>query len=123
MINHTSTLFLHGVSLKSGSPETGFPFSIPAISNLNLRLKKHITFLVGENGSGKSTLLEALADRIGFNSMEGIKHHRFKEEYESDLANYILLQRNPILPVSQGFFFRAESFFNLSKYIDEYGYK
>ena len=74
-----------------------------------------------ENGSGKSTILEALADKIGFNAMGGTKHRRFIEEYETELANYLLLQRNTRLPVSQGFFFRAESFFNLSGYIDEYG--
>jgi predicted ATPase len=121
MTKNTPSLFLHSVSLKPGTPKTGFPFSVPAIANLNLKFKKHVTFLVGENGSGKSTILEALADRIGFNAMGGTKHHRFKEEYESYLANYLLLQRNTMLPVSQGFFFRAESFFNLSEYIDEHG--
>jgi len=121
MTKNTSSLFLQSISLKPDSPKNGFPFSIPAISNLNLRFKKHVTFLVGENGSGKSTILEALADKIGFNTMGGTKHHRFKEEYESDLANYLLLQKNTMLPVSQGFFFRAESFFNLSEYIDEHG--
>ncbi|MDH5670269.1 MAG: AAA family ATPase [Nitrospira sp.] len=39
-----------------------FPFTIPALANLNLQLTKPITFLVGENGSGKSTLIEAIAD-------------------------------------------------------------
>ena len=77
--------------------------------------------VVGENGSGKSTILEALADRIGFNAMGGTKHHRFTEEYETELANHLLLQRDPRLPIGQGFFFRAESFFNLAEYIDEHG--
>ncbi|MEN8122188.1 MAG: AAA family ATPase [Bacteroidota bacterium] len=117
------SLFLHSISLKPDAPQIGFPFSIPAISKLDLKLKKHVSFLVGENGSGKSTILEAVADKIGFNTMGGTKHHRFKEEYESDLANYLLLQKNTRLPISQGFFFRAESFFNLSEYIDEHGNK
>ena len=120
-MKNTPTLFLYGISLKPGAPKTGFPFSIPAIANLNLRIKKHVTFLVGENGSGKSTILEALADRIGFNAMGGTKHHRFTEEYETELANHLLLQRDPRLPIGQGFFFRAESFFNLAGYIDEHG--
>ncbi len=121
MINNKSTLFLHGISVKPDSPKTGFPFSIPAIANLILRIKKNVTFLVGENGSGKSTILEALADKIGFSAMGGTKHHRFIEEYETELANHLLLQRDPRLPIGQGFFFRAESFFNLSNYIDEHG--
>lgn len=120
-MKNTSTLYLQGISLKDNTPKTEFPFSIPAISDLNLKIKKHVTFLVGENGSGKSTILEALADRIGFNAMGGTKHHRFIEEYETELANHLLLQRNSRLPIGQDFFFRAESFFNLSEYIDEHG--
>lgn len=80
MNDNTSTLLLHGISLKPDSPKTSFPFSIPAIVNLNLRIKKHVTFLVGENGSGKSTILEALADKIGFSAMGGTKHHRLNWE-------------------------------------------
>ena len=120
-MENSATLYLQGISLKDDTPKTGFPFSIPAVSNLSFVFRKYVTFLVGENGSGKSTILEALADRMGFNAMGGTKHHRFVEEYETELANYLLLQKNPRLLVSQGFFFRAESFFNLSKYIDEYG--
>lgn len=116
-----NSIFLHGTYLKPNAPTSGFPFTIPAVANLNLRFRNCITFLVGENGSGKSTILEALADKIGFDSMGGTKHHRFKEDYESDVSNYLILERNPRLPVSQGFFFRAESYFNLSKYIDEHG--
>ncbi len=116
-----TSLFLQGISIKSDLPKFGFPFTIPAISSLNLNIEKHVTFLVGENGSGKSTILEALADKIGFSAMGGTKHHKFIEEYETDLANYLLLQKNPRLPINQGFFFRAESFFNLSEYIDEHG--
>jgi len=121
MKNNTTSLFLHSISVKPDSPKTGFTFSIPAIANLNLSIKKHVTFLVGENGSGKSTILEALADRIGFSTMGGTKHHRFIEEYKMELANHLLLQRDPRLPIGQGFFFRAESFFNLAEYIDEKG--
>jgi len=120
-MKNTSTLYLQGISVKKDAPKTGFPFSIPAIADLDLKIKKPVTFFVGENGSGKSTILEALADRIGFNAMGGTKHHRFIEEYKTELANHLLLQRNPWLPVGQGFFFRAESFFNLSEYIDEHG--
>lgn len=120
-MNNNSSVYLQHISLKEDPPKKEYPFSIPAISNLDLRLNKHVTFLVGENGSGKSTILEALADKIGFNAMGGTKHHRFIEEYETELAKYLLLQRNNRLPVSQGFYFRAESFFNLSEYIDEHG--
>ena len=39
-----------------------YPFSIPAIKNLEkLEFHSKVTFLVGENGAGKSTFLEAIA--------------------------------------------------------------
>ncbi len=121
MKDNNDSLFLYGINVKPGSPQKGFPFSIPSITNLNLRFRKQVTFLVGENGCGKSTILEALADKIGFSATGGTKQHRFIEEYETELANYLLLQRNSRLPIGQGFFFRAESFFNFSEYIDEHG--
>ena len=120
-MNNRSSLFLYNISKKDITPDNDYPFTIPAIKNLNLNLSKPVTFLVGENGSGKSTILEAVADRVGFNSMGGTKQHRFIEEYETELANYLLLERDPRLPIGQGFFSRAESFFNLSNYIDEHG--
>jgi len=114
-------LFINGISLKSDIDENVFPFSIPAIQNLRLRFKKPVTFLVGENGSGKSTLLEALAERCGFDAMGGHKQHRFSAEDYSVLGQNLYIERNPKLRIDQGFFFRAESFFNLSTYIDENG--
>ncbi|MEN8157694.1 MAG: AAA family ATPase [Bacteroidota bacterium] len=90
-----STLLLQGITIRPEAPKVGFPFSIPAIAKLNLGLNKPITFLVGENGSGKSTILEAIADRLGFNAMGGSKHHSFHEEFESELARYLLLRKNP----------------------------
>lgn len=39
-----------------------FPFTIPAINQLNeILFTSQVTFFVGENGSGKSTLLEAIS--------------------------------------------------------------
>jgi predicted ATPase len=114
-------LFINGISLKSDIYENVFPFDIPAIQNLRLRFRKPVTFLVGENGSGKSTLLEALAERCGFDAMGGHKQHRFSAEDYSELGQNLYIERNPKRHIDQGFFFRAESFFNLSTYIDENG--
>lgn len=113
--------FINSISLKPGVRKDEFPFTIPAISKLNIRFCKPVTFLVGENGSGKSTLLEALAERCGFDAMGGHKQHRFSMEEDSPLAQSLYIDRNPRRPIDQGFFFRAESFFNLSSYIDENG--
>lgn len=115
------SLYIFELTLKSQAKSQRFPYTIPAIKNLQIRLKKNITFLVGENGSGKSTILEAIAERAGFDSMGGHKHHRFAEEFNSELADNLYLVKNTKLHIDQGFFFRAESFFNLSSYIDEHG--
>jgi predicted ATPase len=114
-----SPLFIHGLSLRSHSPADQFPYTIPAIKDLNINFDRPVTFLAGENGSGKSTLLESLAEKCGFAAMGGSKQHHFAEEYEHPLTSNLVLNRNPRKRIDQGFFFRAESFFNLSKYIDE----
>ncbi|MGK7395789.1 MAG: AAA family ATPase [Candidatus Cyclobacteriaceae bacterium M3_2C_046] len=119
MITH-SPLFLHRLSLNA-PPENHFPLNIPAIRQLDLSFTHPVTFLVGENGSGKSTILEALAEKCGFDAMGGRKHHRFSEENQHPLTAFLRMERNPRKPIDQGFFFRAESFFNLSSYIDENG--
>ena len=102
-------LFINSISLKPGVPKDIFPFTVPAIEKLNIRFRKPVTFLVGENGSGKSTLLEALAERCGFDAMGGHKQHRFSMEDDSALAQSLYIEKNPKLPINQGFFFRAES--------------
>ncbi len=114
-------IYIQGLSLKAGYPKNDFPFTIPAIEKLKIRFRKPITFFVGENGSGKSTLLEALAERCGFDTMGGHKYHRFSSEDYSLLGQHLYIERNPHLRIDQGFFFRAESFFNLSSYIDTHG--
>jgi predicted ATPase len=116
-----SNLFIQSIQLKPDSNKNTFPFIIPAIRGLRIKFRSPVTFLVGENGSGKSTLLEALAERCGFDAMGGHKQHRFSEEGPSPLAQSLLIGRNPKKPIDQGFFFRAESFFNLATYIDENG--
>lgn len=83
----------------------------------------NVTFFVGENGSGKSTLLEGIAEQCGFNLRGGNRNHnpntgyRF-EGYESALARGLKLSWTP-RRISEGFFMRAESFFNFASYIDE----
>ena len=101
-----------------------YPFSIPAFKEgLTLRLHENVTFFVGENGSGKSTLLEAIADQCGFNLRGGNRNHNVgsSEEYNgysTPLSGSITLGWTP-KRISDGFFMRAESFFNFADYIDE----
>jgi len=98
--------------------------NIPSLNNgLRLHLTGNVTFFVGENGSGKSTLLEGIAEQCGFSLRGGNRNHnlntgyRFKG-YESALAAHLSLGWTP-KRISEGFFMRAESFFNFASYIDE----
>jgi len=78
-----------------------------------------VTFFVGENGTGKSTLLEALAVKAGFNPEGGSKHYSFSTaETHSDLFKYVEIIRG-VRREKDGFFLRAESFYNAISYVDE----
>ena len=83
-----------------------------------LRLEKPVTFLVGENGTGKSTLLEAIAAAWGFNPEGGTRNFRFSTaRTHAELYRSLVLQRGPRRP-RDGFFLRAESFYNVATEID-----
>ena len=96
-----------------------YPFSLPIIRKFKaLKLHPQVTFLVGENGSGKSTLLEAVAVASGFNAEGGSRNFNFETRgSHSDLHEFITLVRTGIRP-RDGFFLRAESFFNLATEIE-----
>jgi predicted ATPase len=95
------------------------PFDIPAFrAGIDLALRTGVTFFVGENGSGKSTLLEAVAKCCGFNPEGGGRDHHFKTRDDAvDLASALRLSWLP--KVTDGFFMRAESFYNFATYLDE----
>jgi predicted ATPase len=96
-----------------------YPFSLPAVRNLHtLPLHPAVTFIIGENGSGKSTLLEAIAVAWGFNPEGGTKNFSFHtRSSHSSLHEYLTLIKGTRRP-KDGFFLRAESFFNLATDIE-----
>ena len=96
-----------------------YPFSIPSIQSLDeLELDGKVTFLIGENGSGKSTLLEAIAVLAGFNAEGGSKNFRFgTRRSESCLHQFMRPVRGHRRP-RDGFFLRAESYFNVATEIE-----
>lgn len=116
-------MFLKTVKLKDDfvPNKTMYPFSIPALEQLTeLSLDYAVTFLVGENGSGKSTLLEGIADQIGFNPAGGGKQNFKAYEVhaaESVLGEYLRLSWMP--RVTEGFFLRAETFYQFASHIDD----
>jgi predicted ATPase len=110
--------------LREGITDNGeYPFSIPAIRDLE-RLTFHpdVTYFIGENGTGKSTLLEAIARVMGFNPEGGTKNSLFStRDTHSNLSDFIKPVRS-YKAARDGFFLRAESFYNLASYIDEVEY-
>lgn len=114
--------FLRSIELKRNDIETfsKYPYCLPVIKNLSsLEFHPKVTFIVGENGSGKSTILEAIAVKCGFNAEGGTKNFNFStNENHSELYNYIKLIKGVKAP-KDGFFLRAESFYNLATNIEE----
>lgn len=96
---------------------TEFPFVIPSIARgFDLKFDKPVTMFVGENGSGKSTLLEAIASECGFSLRGGSRNHHLGQEKTALSAN---MKFEWLPKMGEGFFLRAESFFDFSNQIDE----
>jgi predicted ATPase len=107
-----------------GELEAQYAAQLPAIKTLDrLDLHPHVTFFIGENGSGKSTLLEAIAVADGFNAEGGTRNFNFDSRAShSDLSKWIRLGRSPRgRRRSDGFFLRAESFYNVASEIEKLG--
>ncbi len=99
---------------------TTYPFNLAVVRALENRLELHpgATFFVGDNGTGKSTVIEAIAVAAGFNPEGGTKNFQFSTRAsESSLHQCIRISRTYKRP-STGFFFRAESFFNVATNIE-----
>ena len=119
-----SELYISGVRL-TGPPPEPYLRQVAAIRWLErlegLTLSRPVTFLVGENGMGKSTLLEAIAVAWGFNPEGGTVNFNFStRDSHSRLWERLRLIRGVRRP-RDGFFLRAESFYNTSSYIDQSG--
>jgi predicted ATPase len=96
-----------------------YPFNVPALQGVNsLNMDHNVVFLIGENGTGKSTLLEALACKCGFGLKGGSKNNLFEEDnHITQLASIMTVSWLP--KVNNGFFMRAETFFDFAGYLDE----
>ena len=119
----TGKLFVHRVEITKPIPEDDYIAKLPTVRNLRamggLTFHKPVTFLVGENGVGKSTLIEAIAVHAGFNAEGGSINFNFSTHAShSDLYQYITLTRGPDRNID-GFFLRAESFYNVASNIDD----
>ena len=98
--------------------------SIASLEGLDeLEFNCPVTFFVGENGSGKSTLLEGIAIAYGFNPEGGTLNYSFSTyNSHSELHEAIRLTKG-IARSRWGYFYRAESFYNVATAEDEYGHE
>lgn len=100
-----------------------YPFSLPLFRDgFELSFETPITVIVGENGTGKSTILEGIAALAGYDEAGGgqgyrpVDHSRAVEAMGGRLSSAL---RAAWLPkVTRGWFFRAESFFSVARYLD-----
>lgn len=96
-----------------------YPFCLPAVRALDgIELHPKVTYFVGENGTGKSTILEAVAAAYGFNPEGGSRNFSFStKDSHSDLYRSIKIIKGIKRP-RDGYFLRAESFYNVESSID-----
>ena len=94
--------------------------------DFELGFDRAITIIVGENGTGKSTLLEGIAVLAGFNEAGGAKgymtvdHSDAREAMGGQLSTALRASWLPKI-TGGGWFFRAESFFSVARYLDAAG--
>ena len=115
-------LYLREISLWRDPPEGDYLNDLPvvrALAERPLGFHRPVTFFVGENGVGKSTLIEALAVALGFNPEGGTRNFHFATaQTHSRLYECLRVARGAVRP-RDGFFLRAESFYNVASNIDE----
>jgi predicted ATPase len=100
-----------------------YPFCLPFLRDgLDLSFEHAITIIVGENGTGKSTLLEGIAALAGYDEAGGgkgyrpVDHSQALEKMGGALAK--ALRASWLPKITNGWFFRAESFFSVARYLD-----
>jgi predicted ATPase len=101
-----------------------YPFGLPIFrqDGFSLAFDRAVTIIVGENGVGKSTILEGIAALAGFDEAGGgngyrpVDHSGAVEAMGGSLAQALKAAWLP--KVTRGWFFRAESFFSVSRYLD-----
>jgi predicted ATPase len=106
------------------SDPAAYPFCLPFLQReFDLAFDQAITIIVGENGSGKSTLLEGIAAMAGYDEVGGgkgympVDHSNAVEAMGGRLSQ--ALRASWLPKITAGWFFRAESFFSVARYLDQ----
>jgi predicted ATPase len=101
-----------------------YPFCLPLFRDeFELSFDRAITIIVGENGTGKSTLLEGIAVLAGYDEAGGgkgympVDHSNAVEVMGGRLST--ALRASWLPKITNGWFFRAESFFSVARFLDQ----
>lgn len=101
-----------------------YPFCLPIFpDDFELNFDAAITIIVGENGTGKSTILEGIAALAGYDDAGGgkgympVDHSEAREKMGGQLSE--ALRASWLPKITNGWFFRAESFFSVARYLDK----
>ena len=124
---HLPSPFLKRLTLIADRMEdrTAYPMNLPWLDpdRFEIAFDTPVTIIVGENGSGKSTLIEAIAALAGYDEAGGgkgykpVDHSMALDVSGADLGSAM---RASWLPkITDGWFFKAESFFSVARYLDE----
>jgi predicted ATPase len=99
-----------------------YPFCLPLLKgDFELSFDRAITIIVGE--TGKSTLLEGIAVYAGYDEAGGgkgyspVDHSNVVEKMGGSLST--VLRASWLPKITNGWFFRAESFFSIARYLDK----
>ena len=117
-----NSLFIRRITLEGDLPADSYLNRLPVVRYLRdhpITLEKPVTFFVGENGSGKSTLIEAIAVAMGFNPEGGTRNFDFSTHATHSPLHEALCIAKGITRMKDGFFLRAESFYNVATNIEE----
>jgi predicted ATPase len=99
-----------------------YPYCLPVCRNLkSIAFNPAVTFIIGENGTGKSTLLEAIAVASGFNAEGGSRNFGFSTRATHSCLHEVLTIRRGLTLPKDGYFLRAESFYNVATEIEKLG--
>lgn len=104
-----------------------YPFNLPWLQDESFKIAfdTPVTIIIGENGTGKSTLIEAIAALSGYDEAGGgkgympVDHSRAIDTSGSDLSK--VLRAGWLPKITDGWFFRAETFFSVARYLDDAG--
>ncbi|SFJ56631.1 AAA family ATPase [Jannaschia pohangensis] len=102
-----------------------YPFNLPWLrdGSFELEFTTPVTIIVGENGTGKSTLIEAIAALSGYDEAGGgkgynaVDHEGALDKSGGGLA--VALRAGWLPKVTAGWFFKAETFFSVARYLDD----